>query len=49
MKNRYIIEKCPIRKSWVVFKRLTPHAMEEVYINKLKRECKKWVKKHENI
>lgn len=42
-KELYTIEYCEIRKVWIVFKRLSPSAMQEVYKNKYKKECKKWL------
>lgn len=43
----YKIEKCPELKCWIVFERKSANLLWEVYRNKLKKNCKNYVKKHE--
>lgn len=45
MKKDYFIAYDEVLKEWVVWLRLSKNAAQQVYANKLKRNCKKWIEK----
>lgn len=45
--KKYKIQYVNELKKWVVFEIKSPNLLWQVYGAKLKRDCKKWVEKHQ--